>query len=43
MFWNRPRPENHPLGVKKTKNLLIQEFFNHDKWSNIYKWEVYIL
>ena len=34
MFWNKPRPEIHPLRVKKAETLSIQ---NQAKESNIYK------
>ena len=43
MFWNKPRPKNHLLGVKKGHNFLIQVFYSHAKQSNIYKLEADIL
>ena len=43
MFWNKPRPKNHPLRVKRAKDYSIQDFFNHVKLSNIYKLEADIL
>ena len=38
MFWNKPGPNNHPLGVKKG-----QDFFNHVRLSNFNKLEADIL
>ena len=34
MFWNKPRPKIHSLGVKKAESLKIH---NQAKESNIYK------
>ena len=43
MFWNKPRPKNHPLGAKNSQKPFNQRLFNHAKLRNIYKLEADIL
>ena len=43
MFWNKCRPKNHTLEVKKGQKLFNQRVFNPVELSNIYKLEADIL
>ena len=40
MFWNKPGPEIHPLGVKKAENVSIQ---NQANQYNIIEMEAEII
>ena len=43
MFWHKPRPKSIYWESKRPEKLSIQDFFNHDKLSYIYKLEADII